>query len=211
MPICTGSTAARAPTCLSTWSFRRSNCHECRADIRVCSVPADRNVCSTTMKSMILAAGFGTRFRPVTYTLPKPMVPLLNKPLIAWAVDSLIAAGTDEIIVNLHHLPEALERYLTEAYAGRVTFRFSFEEEILGTGGGVRRVRPHLENETDFFLVNGDTVQFPRWEELLDARRRRDSLAAITLRHPPAHDRFTPVFLDDGLVSGFGKGGGEAL
>ena len=163
------------------------------------------------MKSMILAAGFGTRFRPVTYTLPKPMVPLLNKPLIAWAVDSLIAARSNEIIVNLHHLPAALERYLTDAYAGRVAFHFSFEEEILGTGGGVRRVRPQLENEEDFFLVNGDTVQFPRWDDLLSARRTRDSIAAITLRHPPAHDRFTPVFFDNGLVTGFGKGSGEAL
>lgn len=163
------------------------------------------------MKSMILAAGFGTRFRPVTYTLPKPMVPLLNKPLIAWAVDSLLAAGTNDIIVNLHHLPEALERYLVSCYEGRVRFHFSFEEEILGTGGGVRRVRPQLENEPEFFLVNGDTVQFPRWNDLVDARRKRDSLAAITVRHPPAHDRFTPVFLDNGLVTGFGKGGGEAL
>lgn len=160
---------------------------------------------------MILAAGFGTRFRPVTYTLPKPMVPLLNKPLIAWAVDSLLAAGSNEIIVNLHHLPEALERYLTEAYAGRVTFHFSFEEEILGTGGGVRRVRPQLDGETDFFLVNGDTVQFPRWDDLVQARRNRNSIAAITLRHPPPNDRFTPVFFDNGLVTGFGKGVGEAL
>ena len=160
---------------------------------------------------MILAAGFGTRFRPVTYTLPKPMVPLLNKPLIAWAVDSLITAGSTEIIVNLHHLPAALETYLSEAYAGRVTFQFSFEEEILGTGGGVRRVRPHLQNETDFFLVNGDTVQFPRWDDLLSARRTRDSIAAITLRHPPPNDRFTPVFYENGRVTGFGQGAGEAL
>jgi NDP-sugar pyrophosphorylase family protein len=161
------------------------------------------------MKSMILAAGFGTRFRPVTYTLPKPMVPLLNKPLIAWAVDSLLTASVDEIIVNLHHLPEALRRYLESAYAGRVRFHFSFEEEILGTGGGVRRVRPQLEDEEDFFLVNGDTVQFPRWDELRAARG--SSLAAITLRHPPQHDKFTPVYFDDGLVTGFGGGTGEPL
>lgn len=163
------------------------------------------------MKAMILAAGFGTRFRPVTYTLPKPMVPLLNRPLIAWAIESLLPAGIDEIIVNLHHLPEPLERFLTTEYAGRVQFHFSFEEEILGTGGGVRRVRPQLEREEDFFLVNGDTVQFPRWNDLRDARRTRDSLAAITLRHPPAHDKFTAVYFDDGLVTGFGRGSGEAL
>lgn len=163
------------------------------------------------MKSMILAAGFGTRFQPVTYTLPKPMVPLLNKPLIAWAVDSLAAAGVDEIIVNLHHLPEALETYLTKTYSSRITLHFSFEEEILGTGGGVRRVRPLLEQDEDFFLVNGDTIQFPPWNELRDARRSRDSLAALTLRHPPQHDKFTPVYFDDGLLTGFGKGSGEAL
>ena len=160
---------------------------------------------------MILAAGFGTRFRPLTYTLPKPMVPLLNKPLIAWAVDSLLSAGVHDVIVNLHHLPAPLEAYLTAGYSGRVRFHFSFEEEILGTGGGVRRVRPQLESEEDFFLVNGDTVQFPNWDALRDARRSRDALAAITLRHPPAHDRFTAVYFDEGLVTGFGKGTGEPL
>jgi NDP-sugar pyrophosphorylase family protein len=163
------------------------------------------------MKSMILAAGFGTRFRPLTYTLPKPMVPLLNKPLIAWAVDSLLAGGVQDIVVNLHHLPEPLQAYLEDAYAGRATFEFSFEEEILGTGGGVRRVRLLLEGEDDFFLVNGDTVQFPPWDALREARQSRDSLAAITLRHPPAHDRFTAVYYDGGLVTGFGQGTGEPL
>lgn len=163
------------------------------------------------MKSMILAAGFGTRFQPVTYTLPKPMVPLLNKPLIAWATDALVGAGVDEIIVNLHHLPEALESYLAKTYSSRVKLHFSFEEEILGTGGGIRRVRGLLESEDDFFLVNGDTIQFPPWNELRDARRSRESLAALTLRHPPPHDKFTPVYFDDGLVTGFGKGTGEPL
>lgn len=163
------------------------------------------------MKSMILAAGFGTRFQPVTYTLPKPMVPLLNKPLIAWAIDSLTAAGVDEIIVNLHHLPEALQSYLTETYSSRLKLHFSFEQEILGTGGGVRRVRPLLESEDDFFLVNGDTIQFPPWDALRDARRSRHSLAALTLRHPPPNDKFTPVYFEDGLLTGFGKGTGEAL
>jgi NDP-sugar pyrophosphorylase family protein len=163
------------------------------------------------MKAMILAAGFGTRFRPVTHTLPKPMVPLLNKPLIGWATESLLSAGVNEIIVNLHHLPEALERYLVETYARRAKFQFSFEEEILGTGGGVRRVRPLLESEEDFFLVNGDTVQFPPWNSLRGARRSRNALAAITLRHPPEDDRFTPVYFEDGFITGFGRGTGRPL
>jgi mannose-1-phosphate guanylyltransferase len=163
------------------------------------------------MKGMILAAGFGTRLQPVTHTLPKPMVPLLNRPLIAWAVESFLAAGVRDLIVNLHHLPEPLERYLSDEYAGRAEFFFSREETILGTGGGIRRVQPQLATEEEFFLVNGDTVQFPRWDALREARRTLDAVAALTLRHPPENDKFTPVYLDEGRVTGFGTGTGTAM
>ena len=158
------------------------------------------------MKGMILAAGFGTRLRPITHTLPKPMVPLCNRPLVAWAVESFHAAGVRDLIVNLHHLPESIERYLRDTYD---RIELSFEEQILGTGGAIRRVRPLLESDEAFFLVNGDTVQFPRWNDLRGALG--DNIAALTLRHPPENDRFTPVYLDGGRLTGFGKGHGEAL
>src|SRR3954454_18098405 len=161
------------------------------------------------MKAMILAAGYGTRLRPVTYTMPKPVVPLDGRPLMGWAVEALLAAGISDFVVNLHHLPEPIERYLRDRYARRARFQFSFEPEILGTGGGVRKVRTLLENDSEFFLVNGDTVQFPPYDALRAARR--NALAALTLRHPPAGDRFTPVYFDDGAITGFGKGTGEPL
>lgn len=164
------------------------------------------------MKGMILAAGFGTRLRPLTYTMPKPMVPLCGRPLIGWAVESFLKSGIDDIVVNVHHLPEQIERYLVDTYGHRATFFFSREEgEILGTGGGLRRVRARLEDEEMFFLVNADTVQFPRYDALRDALFARDALAALTLRHPPEHDAFTPVYFENGLVTGFGKGSGEPL
>jgi NDP-sugar pyrophosphorylase family protein len=163
------------------------------------------------MKSMILAAGFGTRLRPVTWTLPKPILPVCNRPMIAYAVDNLLRAGIDQIVVNLHHLPEAIERFLRDEYAGCCTFLFSHEEEILGTGGAIRRVRPLLENQEDFFLVNGDTIQFPPFAKLLDMRREAGALAALTLRHPPDGDLFTPVYFDGKHVTGIGKGSGEVL
>ncbi len=163
------------------------------------------------MKAMILAAGYGTRLRPVTYTLPKPIVPLAGRPLMGWAVEALLAAGISDFVVNLHHLPEPIERYLRDRYAGRARFEFSFEPEILGTGGGVRKVRPLLENDPEFFLVNGDTIQFPPYDALRTARNERDALAALTLRHPPEGDRFTPVYFEDGAITGFGHGTGEAL
>ena len=163
------------------------------------------------MKGMILAAGYGTRLRPLTWTLPKPLVPLCNRPLIGWAIESFLAAGVRDLIINLHHLPDAIEHYVVDRYSADATILFSREAEILGTGGGVRRVRSLLEDESDFFLVNGDTVQFAPFGAMADARRATDALVALTLRHPPARDRFTPVFLDNGIVTGFGSGGGEAL
>ena len=162
------------------------------------------------MKAMILAAGYGTRLRPLTYTLPKPMVPLCNQPLIGWAVQSLLDAGIRDLVVNLHHLPQLIEEYLPAQFPD-ARIHFSFEPEILGTGGGVRNVRSHLENEIDFFLLNGDTVQFPRFGELRAARQKIDALAALSLRHPPADDRFTPVWFDGRVITGFGEGRGEAL
>src|SRR5512140_228197 len=135
---------------------------------------------------MILAAGFGTRLRPITWTLPKPIVPVCNRPLIAYAVDNLLRAGIDEIVVNLHHLPDAIEAYLRSAYADRCHFVFSRETEILGTGGAIRRVRRLLESEEDFFLANGDTIMAPRFRELREARRGDDAVAALALRHRPA-------------------------
>ena len=162
------------------------------------------------MKTMILAAGSGTRLRPITYTLPKAMVPLCNRPLIAWTVERLIGAGIRDFIVNLHHLPEKIECDLPDRFAD-ARFDFSFEPQILGTGGAVRKVRPLLERDEEFLLVNGDSIAFPQYDELGRARRQHDSVAALTLRHPPANDRFTPVFCQDGLITGFGSGSGETL
>ena len=162
------------------------------------------------MKAMILAAGLGTRLRPLTYSVPKPMLPLGGRPLIASLVDSLVEAGTTEIIVNLHHLPEAIESYLPSAFP-KIRFHFSHEPQILGTGGGVRKVRALLEQEEDFFLMNGDTLQHAPFDELRRVRREHDALAALTLRHPPAGDRYTAVWEENGFVTGYGQGRGQSL
>ncbi|MDQ6802403.1 MAG: nucleotidyltransferase family protein [Acidobacteriota bacterium] len=159
---------------------------------------------------MILAAGLGTRLRPITYTIPKPMLPVGGRPLIAWLVDSLVAAGTTEIIVNLHHLPQPIESYLPAAFPN-IHFHFSYEPAILGTGGGLRNVRALLESEEDFFLMNGDTLQRPTFEDLRRARRDQDAIAALTLRHPPAGDRYTAVWEENGLITGYGQGRGRSL
>ena len=163
------------------------------------------------MKGMILAAGLGTRFRPATYEVPKPMVPLCNRPLLDYAAEAMIGAGVLELIVNLHHLPDPIRDHMERHLGSRCKLQFSLEEEILGTGGGIRRVRSLLEQEEDFFLLNGDTIQFPSLPELKDSRRGENALAALLLREPPETDRFTRVFYENGRISGFGEGTGQTL
>ena len=163
------------------------------------------------MRAMVLAAGFGTRFQPVTFTLPKPLVPVCNRPLMAWPMQSFVDAGITDFVVNVHHLPEVIRERLPREFP-QAHFDFSLEEtEILGTGGGVRRARALLERDDELFLANGDTVQSVPVGALLRARRERGAMAALTLRHPPAGDYFTPVFFEDGRVTGFGSGSGEPL
>lgn len=163
------------------------------------------------MKAMILAAGYGTRFRPATYEIPKPLIPLCNQPLIDYAMEALLAAGVTDFAINLHHAPERLQAWLERTWGDRCRLHFSFEPTILGTGGGVRKLRDFLETDEEFFLMNGDTVQDPPLLELLEARRKSDALAALVLRRPPENDRFTSVFHEDGFVNGIAEGHGQAL
>src|SRR5215203_5217076 len=99
------------------------------------------------MKAMILAAGFGTRLWPLTEDRTKPAVPYLNKPLVAYSVEYLGRYGIRDLIVNLHHRPESVASALGDGAAFDAEITYSHEEEILGTGGALDRVRPLLEGD----------------------------------------------------------------
>ncbi|OQX15686.1 MAG: hypothetical protein BWK76_12835 [Desulfobulbaceae bacterium A2] len=105
------------------------------------------------MQAMILAAGFGTRLKPYSTLRPKPLFPVLNRPLLARILDRLLDAGCDPVIVNAHHLADQVAELLT-SYPKVLLQR---EEEILGTGGGLRRALPLLRDEP-LLVVNGDIV-----------------------------------------------------
>jgi MurNAc alpha-1-phosphate uridylyltransferase len=102
---------------------------------------------------MVLAAGRGERLRPLTDTMPKPMVPVLGRPLLDHAIDRLLAAGVARIVVNVHHLGEQIATHL----ADRPEIAISREATALETGGGVTQALPHLGREP-FFAVNGDSL-----------------------------------------------------
>lgn len=102
--------------------------------------------------AMILAAGFGTRMRPITAHTPKPLVPLAGRPLIDHVIDRLVAAGVQRIVVNTHYKAEMMEAHL--AARRDVVIELSHETELLETGGGVRKGLPLLGEA--FYVLNAD-------------------------------------------------------
>jgi len=96
------------------------------------------------MKAMVFAAGLGTRLKPLTDTMPKALVPVAGKPLLGHVLDKLIAAGYDDIVVNVHHFPDQIIKYLSENDFG-VHLAVSDERDLLReTGGGIKFARPLL-------------------------------------------------------------------
>ena len=105
------------------------------------------------MKSFILAAGLGTRLKPYTDTMPKPMVPLAGKPLIGYIFDRLTECALPDVVVNLHHKADYLRDYFKTRPDMNITE--SFEDELLETGGGAKKALPLLGNQP-FLMINGD-------------------------------------------------------
>lgn len=103
--------------------------------------------------AFVLAAGLGTRLRPHTDTLPKPLVPVNGRPLLDYIFDHLKDAGVTHITVNLHHKPDRLREFL--ATRDDVAVTQSFEDELLDTGGGVKKALGSLGGKP-FYLINGD-------------------------------------------------------
>lgn len=106
-------------------------------------------------KAMLLAAGKGVRLRPITETVPKPLVEVGGRALLDWSLDRFIDAGVKEVAINLHHLGDMIETHLSGRTEPAITF--CREEELLETGGGVLNALPVFGPEP-FYVVNGDAL-----------------------------------------------------
>lgn len=102
--------------------------------------------------AMILAAGFGTRMRPITDHTPKPLVPLAGRALIDHGIDRLVAAGVKRVVVNTHYKAPMMAAHLKERHDIEIVL--SHEETLLDTGGGVKNALPHLGDA--FYVINAD-------------------------------------------------------
>jgi NDP-sugar pyrophosphorylase family protein len=143
------------------------------------------------MKAMLLAAGLGTRMRPLTLIRAKPALPVLNRPLLQWSLEALAHAGVTEVMVNLHYLPGSVKRAVGRSPFG-LKVAYSHERRILGTAGGPRRVRAFFGRDP-FLLVNGDVLFGFDLRKLLAAHRRSGAAVSLALLPNPDPRRYGSV------------------
>jgi NDP-sugar pyrophosphorylase family protein len=149
------------------------------------------------MRAMILAAGLGTRLRPLTDTVPKPLLDVAGEPMIAFSLRLLRAAQISEVVINLHHLGEQIRSTLGDGRAYGVHITYSDENPILDTGGAIAAARAFLADDT-FVVVNADTVIDLSLQRVIDAHRRAQATATMVLRPDPEAERYGLVEIDAG-------------
>ncbi len=162
------------------------------------------------MNAFVLAAGFGTRLRPLTDTTPKPLVPVLNVPSICYTLFLLKEAGFRRAIVNIHHHPDSLRRFFDLHDFGSLEVLLSEEPTILGTGGGLKKCE-HLLDDGDFLLINSDIISDIDLASVVAHHRRSGLGGTLVLHETPLAPQIGQVGVRDGLVLDFRNMRGTGL
>jgi mannose-1-phosphate guanylyltransferase len=131
------------------------------------------------MRAILLAAGLGTRLRPITDTIPKCLVPINGKPLIDYWLEQLTKAGIEKFLINTHYLYEQVESHIEQSkFAGVVDL--VYEEELLLTGGTVIANKDFISDEP-FMLVHADNLSICNYEDFISAHKNRPANTEITM------------------------------
>jgi mannose-1-phosphate guanylyltransferase len=155
------------------------------------------------MKAMVMAAGLGTRLRPLTDFLPKPMMPVANRPVLHHLLNLLRRHDVREIGVNLHVFPEMIKSYFGDGSALDMSIEWSYEKELLGTAGGTKKLE-HFWRGEPILITSGDGLHDVDVTALLGHHRRMGGLATLTVKPVSDPSAYGVVILDrDTRVRGF--------
>ena len=109
------------------------------------------------MKAFLLAAGYGTRLRPLTEIVPKCLVPINGKPLLRYWIDLFEKHGIDEVLINLHYLSEQVVKYVENENTS-IKWHFTYEQELLGSGGTIFANQDFIKDNEPFFICYADNL-----------------------------------------------------
>lgn len=136
---------------------------------------------SAMTKAFLLGAGLGTRLRPMTNTVPKPLIPVFNRPLATHALDHLIAAGISEVAINTHHLHDEWQRTFPDGTYGSAKLHFFHEEQLLETGGGIKNIASFIGDDS-ILVYNGDILTNIRIDKLITGHLSSNNTATLAVR-----------------------------
>lgn len=154
------------------------------------------------MKAMVLAAGLGTRLRPMTYSVPKPMVPVLNRPVMEHIVDLLVRQGFDEIVANLHWFPEVIQSHFGHGSEFGAKITYSFEDDLLGTAGGVKGASDFFGDS--FLVISGDALTDVDLKAMREFHESHDGIATLATKKVEDTSEFGVVITDEAKrIQGF--------
>ncbi len=133
------------------------------------------------MKAMVLAAGAGTRLRPLTYQVPKPMVPVVNRPVLHHVLDNLLRHGVQEVAVNLYAHADQIRGYVGDGSRWSLKVHYSHEPKLMGTAGAIKKAEGFLK-DGPFFVLSGDGLSDINLTEMLAFHKKHKSLATMAIK-----------------------------
>jgi mannose-1-phosphate guanylyltransferase/mannose-1-phosphate guanylyltransferase/phosphomannomutase len=155
------------------------------------------------MRTMVMAAGLGTRLRPLTYEVPKPVVPVVNRPVMEHILEHLRQHGFTEVISNLHSFPDTIRDRIGDGSSLGIDLTYSYEEELLGTAGGVRNVADFFDDEP-FLVMAGDALTDIDLTALREAHERNGGIATLAVKRVTNVSEYGVVIAgSDGRIQGF--------
>ncbi|MGE3311013.1 MAG: NDP-sugar synthase [Limisphaerales bacterium] len=154
------------------------------------------------MKAMVLCAGYGTRLGDLTREIPKPMLPVAGRPLLAYLLGHLRAHGFNEIAINLHFQPQLIRDTFGDGSRWNLRLHYSDEPSLLGTAGGVKRVEEFFRDQPSFLIQYGDILTDHDLGALVRFHQQRQALATL-LVHPRPNSNSAVSLDPDGRVIGF--------
>lgn len=152
------------------------------------------------MKAIILAAGFGTRLRPLTEKTPKALLPVNGLPLIYYPLRLLRREGIGEVVINLYHLGDLIEKELGDGKKLGMKITYSWEDQILGTGGGIKKSASYL-NDTPLLVFNSDVLIDLSIKDLVKFHRQQKALATMVVMPRVPGSEYTWLTLQKGCIT----------
>jgi len=148
------------------------------------------------MQAILLAAGLGTRLRPLTDKLPKPLLPVKGKPLIYYSLELLKKYNITDVIINVHYFADMIKEELGDGSKFGLKIVYSEEKELLETGGGIKYASRFLQGDEPFLVLNSDTLINVDLNELINFHKKKKAVATMVVRKNNSDKHYSIVKLD---------------